>query len=246
MRAIAGVTMLCVALLVGSCTTSDDRATVLVMAAASLTDGFAEIEVAFEASNPGTDVQLNLAGSGSLREQILQGAPGDVFASANEATMQQVIDAGAAQSHRTFATNSLAIAVPLGNPAGITSIDDLAKPDLLIGLCAPGVPCGDLARQALAAAGVTASIDTNEGDVRALLTKIEAGELDAGIVYTTDIASSAEVESVALPDGIDLAVDYPIAVLSAAPNTDGAVAFVDFVLSDQGQALLGAAGFGAP
>lgn len=246
MRAIAGVTMLCIALLVGACTTSGDRDTVLVMAAASLTDGFASIEAAFEAANPGTDVQLNLAGSGSLREQILQGAPGDVFASANEVTMRQVIDAGAAQLPQIFATNSLTIAVPRGNPAGITGIDDLANAELLIGLCAVGVPCGDLAREALARAGVSAAVDTNEGDVRALLTKIEAGELDAGIVYTTDVASSVALESVPLPDDIDLSVDYPMAVLSDAPNADGAAAFVEFVLSGEGQTLLAAAGFGAP
>jgi len=219
--------------------------TVLVMAASSLTDAFSEIEIAFEAANPGLDVELNLAGSASLREQILQGAPADVFASANSATMQVVVDAGAAHNPVLFAGNTLQIAVPVGNPGGVTGIADLANPDLLIGLCGEQVPCGQFARQALDQAGVVASIDTNEGDVRSLVTKLEAGELDAGIVYTSDVVSSTEIEGIALPAGIDVVITYPIADLTSA-NAEAADVFVQFVVSAEGQAILAAAGFTAP
>lgn len=233
------------ALGLAGCGDDADRSPVLVMAASSLTDVFAVMETEFEAANPDLDVQLNLAGSGSLREQILQGAPGDVFASANSATMTAVIQAGAAADSTVFATNELTIAVPAGNPAGIEGVQDLADPDLLIGLCISSVPCGDFARRALELAGVNASVDTNEGDVRALLTKIEAGELDAGIVYVTDIAS-APVESVPLPGDIDLDIAYPIAPLGDAPNPDGARRFTEFVLSSAGRRILDDHGFGRP
>jgi len=235
------------AALLSSCGGQDRSDVVLVMAASSLTDAFTEIEDAFEAANPGIDVQLNLAGSASLREQILQGAPADVFASANNATMQAVVDAGEAQPPRPFASNTLQIAVPLGNPGGVTGLADLANDNLLIGLCGEQVPCGKFARQALDQAGVVASIDTNEGDVRSLVTKLEAGELDAGIVYRTDVISSAELEGIELPAAVDVEISYPIADLrTRATNPEAASLFVEFVLSSQGQAILGSNGFGSP
>lgn len=236
--------MLLVALLLASCGRHPPD-TVLVMAASSLTGAFSEIETVFEQANPGLDVQLNLAGSASLREQILQGAPADVFAAANSATMQVVVDAGAAQNPVAFAGNSLQIAVPVGNPGAVTGIADLANPDLLIGLCGEQVPCGQFARQALDQAGIVASIDTNEGDVRSLVTKLETGELDAGIVYTSDVVSSTELEGIALPAGIDVAISYPIADLTSA-NAEAADVFVQFVLSAEGQAILAAHGFTSP
>ncbi len=246
MRGAVTVVVLFVALGFTSCGESDGGDTVLVMAASSLTDGFAEIEAAFEADNPDIDVRLNLAGSTSLREQILQGAPADVFASANVVTMQAVVSAGDALEPTTFATNELEIAVPAGNPAGVVSADDLANPELFVGLCAARVPCGDFARQALSQLGVTASVDTNESDVRSLLTKIEAGELDLGIVYATDIDSSDRVEGIALPAAVDVPIEYLIAVLTESPNPEGAAAFVDFVLSAQGQTILATHGFDSP
>jgi molybdate transport system substrate-binding protein len=219
----------------------------LVSAAASLTDAFAEVETAFEAANPGVDVVLNLGSSSSLREQILEGAPADVFASANTSNMDQVVEADAAFDPHIFATNLLQIAVPDGNEAGVTGLDDFANEDLLIGLCAEDVPCGDFARQALEKAGVNPSIDTNEPDVRALLTKIEAGELDAGIVYVTDVLSTAgSVEGIDISQEDNVVASYPIAALTAAPNPDAAAAFVEFILSAQGQAILPDFGFTAP
>lgn len=219
---------------------------VLVSAAASLTDAFGEVEAAFETDHPGIDVLLNLASSSSLREQILEGAPVDVFASANPSNMAQVIDAGATDLSTTFALNSLQIAVPVGNPAGIAGLADFANPELLIGLCAPGVPCGDFGLQSLEAAGVVPSIDTEEPDVRALLTKIEAGELDAGMVYVTDVLSSGAVDGIVIPKEFNVVAEYPIAVLTEAPNRGGAEAFVNFVLSGDGQAILQRHGFEAP
>ena len=221
---------------------------VLVSAAASLTDAFARVESEFEVANSGVDVVLNLAGSSALRDQILEGAPADVFASANTSNMDQVAEAGeVAGESQTFAQNLLQIAVPSGNPATITGLEDFGRDELLIGLCAEGVPCGDFAREALANAGVTPAIDTNEPDVRALLTKVEAGELDAGITYVTDVASTGgALDGVDIPDDVNVVADYPIAVLANAPNPDAAAAFIDFVLSDEGQAVLAEFGFVAP
>lgn len=220
--------------------------TVLVFAAASLTDAFAAVESAFEATHPGADVQLNLAGSSALREQILEGAPADVFASANEPNMDQVADEGLVVGEpQIFARNVLQIAVPAGNPGDVMGLDDFANDDLLIGLCAEGVPCGDFGREVLANAGVKAAIDTNEPDVRALLTKIGADELDAGLVYVTDVTAAADaVEGIDVPADVYVDATYPIAPLAEAPNPHGATAFVEFVLSAEGQAILTRFGFG--
>ncbi len=234
---------LLVALLLSSCTGRDSDETLLVMAAASLTDAFGEIGVAFEAANPDIEVRLNLAGSGALREQIVQGAPADVFASASAQTVQALVSAGLALSPTDFASNELRIAVPTGNPGGVVGIEDLANSELLIGLCGAQVPCGQFARQALEQAGIDASVDTNEGDVRALLGKIEAGELDAGIVYASDTAASDDVDEILLPPTFGVAITYPITILSESPNPDAAGAFVAFVLSAEGQAILHAFGF---
>jgi len=227
---------------------ADLDGTVLVLAAASLTDAFAAVEAAFEAAHPGVDVQLNFAGSSALREQILEGAPADVFASANESNMSQVLEAGDLRGEpEIFLRNLLQIAVPAGNPGAVAGLEDFADGDLLIGLCAPGVPCGDFAREALAKAGVEPSIDTNEPDVRALLTKLGGDELDAGIVYVTDVTSAGDlVEGIDIPVEDNVVADYPIAELAEAPNPDGAAAFVDFVLSDEGKVILTSFGFTVP
>jgi molybdate transport system substrate-binding protein len=226
---------------------ADLEGEVLVSAAASLTDAFADIEAAFEEANPDVDVILNLGGSSALREQILEGAPADVFASANTSNMDQVVEADEASDPEIFVTNVLQIAVPPGNPGGMTGLDDFAREELFIGLCEEAVPCGDFGRQALENAGVTPSIDTNTPDVRALLTLVEEAELDAGIVYVTDVTSTdGAVEGVDIPDEFNVVATYPIAALADAPNPDAAAAFVAFVLSDEGQAILAEYGFGAP
>ena len=219
--------------------------TLAVFAAASLTDSFEELAAAFAAGHGGVTVTLNFAASSALREQILAGAPADVFASASADDMNRLVAAGAlAGEPRVFARNRMVIAVPAGNPAGITGLEDFADPGRLIGLCAAEIPCGRYAREALASAGVTPEPDSLEPDVRALLTKVAAGELDAGIVYATDITGA--VEAIAIPAAHAVAALYPIAVLDASPRKGLAVAFVDFVLSPQGQAILAAHGFEAP
>jgi molybdate transport system substrate-binding protein len=162
--------------------------------------------------------------------------------------MDQVAEAGELSGEaEIFVTNSLQIAVPTGNPADVTGLEDFAREELLIGLCTEDVPCGDFGRQALDNAGVTPSIDTNEPDVRALLTKIEAGELDAGITYVTDVLStSGIVEGIEIPAEVNVVAEYPIATLAGAPNPDAAAAWVDFVLSDAGRAILISYGFTSP
>lgn len=249
LRAFCGLALLLAAACAGApAANSRPETELLVSAAASLTEAFQEIELAYESAYPGVEVVLNLGASSALREQILEGAPADVYASANQPNMQQLVEAGeVAGDPRTFARNRLQIAVPAGNPAGITGLADFSHEELLLGLCAEGVPCGDFARQALAAAGVTPALDTDEPDVRALLTKIALGELDAGIVYVTDVASTrGAVQGIDIPEAYNVVAEYPIAVLANAPHPRNAAAFVEFVLSAEGRAILAAHGFAAP
>jgi molybdate transport system substrate-binding protein len=239
-------------LLVGACGDDGDAAaavdgSITVFAAASLTDAFTELGSAFEEANPGTTVEFNFGSSSSLREQILAGAPADVFAAANTSNMDQVVEAGAATEPRIFVTNQLEIAVPAGNEAGVAGLADFADADLLIGLCAEEVPCGQFGREALANAGVTPSIDTNAPDVRALLTQVESGDLDAGIVYRTDVRAAGDaVEGIDIPADQNVVAEYPIAGLTEAGNADVAAAFVEFVLSDEGREILTGYGFDRP
>ena len=218
-----------------------------VSAAASLTDAFNGIALAYEAEHPGVDVRLNLAGSSTLREQALSGAPGDVLVTASPATMAPVVAAELTDgSPEVFARNRMTIAVPAGNLAGVTGLSDFADGDLLLGLCAESVPCGTLARHILERAGIAWAIDTNEPDVRSLLTKLEADELDAGIVYVTDAAVGDGVEAIPIPAAVNFATDYPIAVLRSAANPERAQDFMAFVLSARGREILVRAGFDLP
>lgn len=220
----------------------------VVFAAASLTDAFGDIAEAFERHHPEVSVELDFGPSSRLATQIVEGAPADVFAAADDTTMAIAVDAGALRgAPEVFARNRLEIAVPAGNPGGVSGLADFANDDLLIGLCAAPVPCGRLGRTALADAGVTPAIDTQEVDVRSLLTKIEAGELDAGIVYRTDVlAGGGAVTGIHIPAAANVTATYPIAVLTGGANPEGAATFVAFVLSAQGQGLLASYGFEVP
>jgi molybdate transport system substrate-binding protein len=220
--------------------------TVTVLAAASLTDAFGDIEADVEEANPDADVEISYGGSSALRDQILSGQPVDVFASASGSVMDEVVEAGANDGEpQQFVTNKLEIVVPAGNPAGVEGLEDFGDDDLLVGLCAEEVPCGDFGRQALENAGVEPAPDSNEPDVRSLLDKVSSGELDAGLVYTTDVLSAGdEVEGIEVPDDVNVVAKYPIVALAEAPNAAGAAAFVDYVLSDDGQAVLEEYGFG--
>jgi molybdate transport system substrate-binding protein len=222
--------------------------TLTVFAAASLTDVFGELGDQLVADNPGLEVQFNFAGSSALATQLTQGAPADVFASANQTQMTVVTDAGLpAEEPTAFTENVLEIAVPADNPGNVTGLADFANPDLTLAVCAPDVPCGAAATQVFEAAGITAVPDTEEEDVRAALTKVQLGEVDAALVYASDVQSAgSDVEGIEFPESEDAVNEYPICLLAEAPNPGAAQAFIDLVLSDEGQEALEAAGFRAP
>lgn len=221
---------------------------VTVFAAASLTESFNQIGEDFEAANPGVKVTFNYAGSSQLATQVNQGAPADVFASASPATMKTVTDAGNGDGAPvTFVRNQLVIAVPKGNPKAVTGLADLTKPGVKVALCAEQVPCGVAARKALDAAGVTLTPVTLEQDVKAALSKVKLGEVDAALVYRTDAkAASSDVDGVEFPESAGAINDYPLVVLKSAPNRTAARAFVTYVQSDQAKKVLTDAGFQAP
>jgi molybdate transport system substrate-binding protein len=222
--------------------------TLTVLAAASLTESFGALEKKFEAEHAGVDVKISFQGSSALAQQIVNGAQADVFASADEANMKKVTDAGlAAGTPEIFATNQLTIAVPPGNPKKITSLADLAKDGVIVVVCAPQVPCGAAAQQVEQAAGVTVRPKSEEQDVKAVLTKVSAGEADAGLVYLTDVNSAAgKVTGVDFPEAAKAINKYPIAVVKDAPQAELAKAFVELVRGEAGRAELTKVGFRVP
>jgi molybdate transport system substrate-binding protein len=227
---------------------SELSGTLTVFAAASLTDVFTDLGDRLEKQNPELDVRFNFAGSSALATQLTQGAPADVFASANETQMKVVTDAGLqGKDPAVFTENVLEIAVPKGNPGHVTGLADFANPDLTLAICAPEVPCGAAAKQVFEAAGIDAVPDTEEEDVKAALTKVQLGEVDAALVYATDVqAAGADVEGIPFPEAERAVNEYPIATLEAAPNPEAAEAFLDLVRSHDGQKALTAAGFRKP
>lgn len=221
------------------------RREVTVLAASSLTDVFTTLGKRFEARHLGVHVRFSFAASSELATQVVNGAPADVYAAASPDTMAQVVDAGATRgAPRLFARNRLQIVVPAGNPGAVTGLSDLARRELDVALCAPEVPCGAAASTLLSVAGVRASVDTLEPDVRAVLTKVELGEVDAALVYRTDVIAAGDaVEGLDVP-GSDRAVnDYTIAVLRHSGAIAEARAFVRLVLSRDGRRVLADAGF---
>lgn len=221
---------------------------VTVFAAASLTGSFTELARLFEQTQPRTRVRLSFAASSSLARQVLRGAPADVFASANVTQMRRVTDAGEAATKPTvFARNTLMIAVPPGNPAGVHGLRAFTKPRLDIAVCAPQVPCGAAARRAFRTAGIDAKPDTFEENVKAVLTKVALGEVDAGLVYRTDVRAARDrVEGISFPAASEAVNTYEIVALERAPNPEAAADFVDFVRSERGRAVLAEAGFVLP
>jgi molybdate transport system substrate-binding protein len=256
---VAGLTALAVAGLVG-CGDSKDTAsprpgssstavtgTVTVFAAASLTESFTTIGKNFEAANPGSKVTFNFAGSSALATQINQGAPADVFASASTKNMDQVVSGGEAADPTNFVANTMAIAVPADNPAGIGTVADLARKGVKVALCQAQVPCGAAALEVLDKAKITLTPVTQEVDVKATLSKVRLGEVDAGVVYVTDVrAAGDKVRGIEIPDDVNASTTYPIATLTGSENAATAQAFVDYVLSTDGLAVLTAAGFAKP
>ena len=229
--------------------------TLTVFAAASLTDVFTELGDQLMADNPDLDVRFNFAGSSALAAQLEQGAPADVFASADEAQMARVTDAGLAAEPELFASNRLMLAFPPDNPgdiqqpdtAGVPSLGQYLDHDLTLAVCAPEVPCGAAAAEVLAKAGVDDAPDTYEDDVRGVLTKVELGEVDAGLVYRTDVLTAGDtVGAYAFREAEAARNRYPVAALDDAPNPAAARAFVDLLRSDDGRQTLTDAGFFEP
>lgn len=221
--------------------------TVTVFAAASLIGSFTQLGKDFEQANPGTTVTLNVGASSALAQQIVAGAPADVFAAASPATMKTVTDAGDAVGPQVFARNRLQIAVPPDNPGNVGGLADFARRPLKIALCAPEVPCGAAATRVFTAAGIQAAPDTLEQDVKAALSKVQLGEVDAALVYRTDVlAAGARVRGIAFPEADEAISDYPVVALADAPNAAAAKAFLAYVLSTEGQQVLAAAGFDSP
>lgn len=226
---------------------ADLSGTITVSAAASLTESFEQIGDEFEAANPGTTVELNFDSSGTLSTQILEGAPVDVFASANQSNMDE-IDDQIDGDDVVFATNRLIIVTQPGNPEGIASLDDLADVGT-VSLCSDDAPCGTFATDVLTAAGVAIPEGniTRGQNVKATLAAVTEGDAVAALVYVTDARSAGDrVDTVVIPDDQNVIATYPIAVLTGSGNDDVARVFADYVQSDQGQAVLAAAGFQPP
>ena len=214
----------------------------VVFAAASLQDAFTALGEQLEQQNPALTVTFSFGGSSTLATQLVSGAPADVFAAASTSTMADAAEV--TDEPHLFARNTLEIAVPAGNPAGITGLADLADPDRTIALCAVEVPCGAAAEKAFAAAGLTPAPDTYEKDVTATLTKVQLGEVDAALVYRTDVIGAGDsVAGIDFPEAAETVNDYPVAVLADAPNPAAARAFLALVLSPAGQDVLADAGF---
>ncbi len=218
-----------------------------VLVAASLLPVAEVLAGDFELLHPGVDVQIAGAGSSTLREQVLAGAPADVFIPADPSHLQAVRhEVGISGESVVVARNSLVLAVPAGNDAGVAALADLTRPELLIGLCAAEVPCGAHARAGLSRAGIEPVPDTDEPNVRALVTKLAAGELDAAVVYASDARTAAGIESLGWGAGSAPETTYEAAMLTEAPNTQAAEAFLDFLGSAAARDAFVSHGFGAP
>ena len=218
-----------------------------VFAASSLTGAFNAAKTTLQAANSGLAITYNFAGTSTLVAQVEQGAPSDVFASADTKNMQKLVDAGLVEAPVTFARNRLEIAVAPGNPKHITGLADLARSDVAVVLEAVGVPAGDYTRQALAALHLTVTPKSLETDVKSALAKVTSGEADATVVYVTDVtAAGTSVTGVPVPAGQNVIATYPIAVVKATSHHAAAQAFVDSAVSGDVQKALEAAGFLPP
>lgn len=250
--------ILCLVLGVMGCTVAEPGSArsqeITVFAASSLTDAFNELAETFQAQNEGVKVFLNYASSSQLAAQLTEGAAADVFASANASQMQAVIDNGRIESgtEALFVSNRLTIIVPADNPAGINSLQDLAKPNVQLILAVEGVPVRQYTDQIVAAKSANfqeqfySNLVSEEDNVRQVSAKVALGEADAGIVYTSDVTPdmSNQVQQIVIPDQQNVIATYPIARLADAANPDLAQSFIDFILSAAGQNILSKWGFG--
>ena len=221
---------------------------VVVFGASSLTEVLRVLADRYESVHPGTRVVLSTGASSTLAQQVVAGAPADVFAAASRETMAAVTRAGAAVGDPVvFARNRLQIAVPTGNPGRVDGLADLARPGLDVALCAAQVPCGAAAARAFAAAGLTPAPDTLEQDVKAVLAKVRLGEVDAGLVYVSDVrAAGSDVQGVAFPEADAAVNDYPAVLLEGGRNPTAAAQLLALLTSREGREVLLAAGFAPP
>jgi molybdate transport system substrate-binding protein len=229
-------------------TSAQPTGTITVLAAASLTKSFNDLKTRFEATHPGVTVKINYDGSATLVQQITNGAAADVFASADQANMTKVVSAGLNDSApQVFARNKLEIAVPPNNPKGIASFADLAKPGVILVVCADPVPCGAATKKIEQATGVTLHPASQETAVTGVLSKVQAGEADAGLVYVTDVNSAGgKVKGIPFAESDKAVNEYPITVLKNAPQAVLAKQFVEFVHGSAGHQVLGKVGFETP
>jgi molybdate transport system substrate-binding protein len=225
-----------------------EETTLTVYAASSLTDSFSELGKRFEKSHDGVSVTFNFAGSSDLVAQLQQGAPADVFASADPENMDKAVADDLIEGEVVnFASNTLQIAVPPDNPGNVSSLQDLANPDLNVVVCAPEVPCGSASQQVEKAGGVDIEPVSEEQSVTDVLAKVTTGQADAGLVYVTDvIAAGDDVKGVTFPEASSAVNVYPIAPLKESENPELAQEFVDLVTSREGQTVLHVAGFARP
>ena len=229
-------------------TSTGPTGSITVSAASSLTAAFTVAKAEFEAQHPGTTITVNFGASSTLAQQISDGAPVDVFASADNANMQKAVDAkDISGSPVTFTTNSLEILVGRGNPGAITGITDLGRPGLIYVTCAPEVPIGKYSAQALAKAGVAVAPSSLEPDVKGIVTKVTSGEADAGIVYATDVTAAGDkAAGVSIPSKFNVVASYPIAITASSTNVDLATAWIAFITGADGQRILTQFGFVSP
>jgi molybdate transport system substrate-binding protein len=221
--------------------------TITVFAAASLMGTFTQLGKQFETAHPGDTVKFSFGPSSGLATQITSGAPADVFASAATANMQQVVSTGDAANPQNFAKNIMEVAVPPSNPGKVSSVNDLAKKSVKVALCQPQVPCGVVAAEVFKNAGITVKPVTLQADVKSVLSQVELGNVDAGMVYVTDVmAAGTKVKGVTIPASDNASTLYPIATISSSKHKSIAQAFVAYVLSPAGQQVLTAAGFEKP
>ena len=263
MKGFLYLTLLLAILLAGcapaaTASSAPEPRTLNVFAAASLTDAFTELGKNFEVANPGVAITFNFAGSQALRTQIEEGAPADVFASASKTEMDTLVTDGfvVQGTPQVFLNNKLVVILPADNPAALTTLEDLAKPGIKIVLAAEEVPVGKYARQALdQMAGqfgtdfkdkVLANVVSNEDNVKQVVSKVQLGEADAGIVYTSDAVAAPDLKTVEIPAELNVIAQYPIATLKKSAYANLATAFIEYVISSEGQSVLQKWGFAPP
>jgi molybdate transport system substrate-binding protein len=248
-RRIAAALSLSLLLVTAACSSDNTKAsgTVTVFAAASLTESFDDMQTSLRSSDPRLSVRYSFAGSGALVTQIQQGAPADVIATADAASMKKLTDAGLVEAPAAFAKNKLEILVAPGNPKGIHTLSDLSRSEIKLVTEDDTVPAGKYAAQILHGAGVTVSPVSKEADVKSAVAKVTSGEADATIVYVTDVeAAGSKGEGVIIADAQNVIAEYPIAIVKAAKNHGGAAAFVAAVVKGNGQEALSRHGFLPP